>query len=566
METFTIRSVIGALATIAIEIGLLAAVSGAVYLFAMWLVARLATLYRGSTAESIDALRVRVRASLVGMATLSAVGILCYNGWLIARGADVPGHTLVLLGAVSANMWIGLAMAVTKLAAATIGVVFAVRVVRRVLHAIEAALNRWDRLRDNDRSLHVLFSGLNRAIVATTWMLLAVYALRLFGLPEALRDGLLMVVRAYIVVAIGLLVIRSSVVIVDTLDGLSHRYAQTHGLLRYYDHLRPLIPTFRACLEYALWVAVASLALLQLGPMGAFAVWAPRLIQAIGIFFLGRVVIELGRLEIGRRLLPAEGLDEMTHRRRATMAPLVRTGFTYAVYFGSAVLILATLGFNPLPFLAGAGILGLVVGFGAQSLINDVVSGFFILFENTYLVGDVIEAAGGRGVVEAIEFRTTKIRDGDGRVHVIRNGDVKDVINYSKEYTMAVVPVDVAYDADLRRVFAILDEAGRRLRAENPDVIADTQIDGVTAFGATTMTVRTSTRVKPGRHEAAAAALRLLIKEACDLRATGTRRRGLVPAESVSPITPDPRDRRERNGKEAGPGLFAGQRRAEKQG
>src|SRR5262249_39265989 len=147
------------------------------------------------------------------------------------------------------------------------------------------------------------------------------------------------------------------------------------------DHVRPLVPTFRTCVEYALWAGLASLALLQLGPMGRIAAWGPKLIQAIGIFFLARMAIELGRFEIGRRLLPAEGLDDMARRRRSTMAPLVRSAFTYAVYFGSAVLILATLGFNPMPFLAGAGILGLVVGFGAQSLINDVVSGFFILFE-----------------------------------------------------------------------------------------------------------------------------------------------------------------------------------------
>jgi small conductance mechanosensitive channel len=204
------------------------------------------------------------------------------------------------------------------------------------------------------------------------------------------------------------------------------------------------------------------------------------------------------------------------------------------------VLILAALGFNPLPFLAGAGILGLVVGFGAQSLINDVVSGFFILFENTYLVGDVVEAGGGKGVVEAIEFRTTKIRDRDGRVHVIRNGDVKDVINYSKEYTMAVVPVDIVYDADMRAVFSILREAGERFRVDNPDVLGETEIDGIVAFGTTTMTVRTSTRVKPGRHDAAAAALRFSIKEAFDRRAAGASRRGLVPAQFASQ---DARDR-----------------------
>ena len=82
----------------------------------------------------------------------------------------------------------------------------------------------------------------------------------------------------------------------------------------------------------------------------------------------------------------------------------MRSALGYVVYFGTAVLILGALGFNPMPFLAGAGILGLVIGFGAQSLINDVVSGFFILFEHIYMVGDIVEVGSARGVVEAIEF------------------------------------------------------------------------------------------------------------------------------------------------------------------
>jgi small-conductance mechanosensitive channel len=172
--------------------------------------------------------------------------------------------------------------------------------------------------------------------------------------------------------------------------------------------------------------------------------------------------MEIGYFEIEQRMLPREGIDDMERRRRTTMVPLLRSTFMYAAYFATAVLILGTLGFNPLPFLAGAGLLGLIIGFGAQSLINDVVSGFFILFENIYLVGDVIEGGGAKGAVEAIEFRTTRIRDADGRLHIVRNGDMKQVINYSKDYAVAVVPVDVSYDADMRAVFATLKEAGRR--------------------------------------------------------------------------------------------------------
>jgi hypothetical protein len=124
--------------------------------------------------------------------------------------------------------------------------------------------------------------------------------------------------------------------------------------------------------------------------------------------------------------------------------------------------------------------------FATESLISDVVSGFFILFENIYLVGDMVEAAGAKGVVESIEFRTTKIRDADGRVRIIRNGDMKPVINYAKDYTMVG-----RHDGSRLRcrpaVSVRESAAGRhRLRAESADMLGDTRIDGITVFGAST--------------------------------------------------------------------------------
>jgi small conductance mechanosensitive channel len=260
------------------------------------------------------------------------------------------------------------------------------------------------------------------------------------------------------------------------------------------------------------------------------------LIQSIGVFFIGRLLVEIGILEIGNRMLPREGLEPNDRRRRETILPLVRSVYTYGVYFGTAVLILSLLGFNPIPFLAGAGILGVVIGFGAQSMINDLVCGFFILFENTYLVGDVVEIGNAKGVVEGIDFRTTKIRDGDGRLHVIRNGETKQVINYSKDYTRAVVALDVGYDTDLRSVFHTLNVAGERLRAEDPDILDNVELGGISAFAAETMTVRVSVRVKPGRHEAVAAHLRLLINEVFDREASDAPRKTLIPDQRVTPL------------------------------
>jgi small conductance mechanosensitive channel len=424
--------------------------------------------------------------------------------------------------------WIGVATAFGKLALAVISLLLAARLLHVLLRFAHGALNRWDRLAENEESLGALFAGLERTFINIGWMLVAALAAFLFALPPAVTNAILVAVRLYVIVAVGLLVVRSSAVIVDTLDDVGDRYAKRRDWLRHYEHLRPLLPTFRTCLEYALWIAIASLVLVQLASMQNIAAWGPRLIQGIAIFFAGRVVIELGRLEIAHRMQPGDDLDENDRRRRLTMIPLVRSAFGYAVYFGTAVLILSSLGFNPMPFLAGAGLLGLVIGFGAQSLINDVVSGFFILFENIYLVGDIVEVGHARGVVEAIEFRTTRIRDDEGRVHVIRNGDMKPVVNYSRDYGIAIVALEVPYDADLKRVFAGLRHAGERLRAEHRGVMTETHIDGITAFGASTMTIRTATRVRAGDHETVAAALRLLINETFDHQSGALSRKSLI--------------------------------------
>jgi moderate conductance mechanosensitive channel len=526
-----LQRILSALLVVGIELALGLLICGVLYVVTSLILSRVVAPRNRYLAEWSVTAQVKARNLLLVASFGLVAGTLLFNGWLLVRGLDARSYTIGLLRSITIETQVAIAVAIVKLVLAIAALVVATRLLRRAIVAAEAAINRWDQLKSNDESLGRLFRGLDRLIANTAWMLLAVFACGWFGLPQRVTDILLVAIRIYLVFSIGLLIIRCTAVAVDTLDGLSQRAALKRGWTDYYNRLLPLLPTFRTCLEYALWIAMGSLVLIQIDSTSYLASWGPRLIQAIGFFFLGRVVIELGSLEIGHRMLPREGLSDVDRRRRATMVPLVRSGFTYAAYFGTAVLILSALGFNPMPFLAGAGILGLVIGFGAQSMIDDVVSGFFILLENMYLVGDTIEVGPAKGVVEAIEFRTTKIRDADGRLHILRNGAIKPVINYSKDYTMAVVKVEVAYDADLRTVFDTLRAAGRRLRAETPDVLADTEIDGIIAFGPLLMTVRTSTRVKPGRHEAVEAALRLVIKEMFDRQATGAPRKTLVPSQ-----------------------------------
>jgi moderate conductance mechanosensitive channel len=538
MDTVRIQAVVATLAVVGAELALAIGIAKLLDSLVAQALGRVAAGRRETLAESSRRLRLRLRTA-IGIATLAVSAlIVSYNGWLAARGVNAWARTSEILATVGRDVWLRAGTALAKVIAAALIMLTIVFIVRRGVSALERALRRSERIASHDQALHASFIGLHHIIIAAGWISLVVFGCWLFNVPDHVLGVVVTITRAYFVVAVGLLMIRASALIVDVLDLLGQRYAEAGAWKRHYDHLRPLVPTFRACLEYALWIAVAAVAIAQLGQAESAVMWGPRLIEAIGLFFFGRVLIELGHMEIERRMLPPAGLDEMSRRRRTTIAPIVRNTFTYAVYFGTIVLILASLGFNPMPFLAGAGILGLVIGFGAQALIHDVVSGFFILFENTYLVGDAIEATGAKGIVEAIEFRTTKLRDADGRLHIIRNGDVKQVVNYSKEYALAVVAVDVAYDADLPQVFAILREAGERTRRDNPDVLGETQIEGISAFGLTTMTVRTSTRVRPGRHEATAAVLRLAIKDAFDRRSATSDRKSLVPDKLLAVVTP----------------------------
>ena len=535
MTSVPVQVALSGFATAAVELALVLVIARLVYAIVARALVRTAAMRGGALAESSRRLKGRAANVLIVSSALLAIVLLASNVWLGIHGISAWTYTVSFLKGIAADSWVRAAVALAKLASVVVACLAFIMFARRGLRALERAVSGWEPLRNQDRDLEIAFRSLDRLVVHAGCFLLVLLAFVLLEAPASVVAALLTFMRAWLIVMIGLLLIRSSDAIVGVVDQSARRYLEVRDWHGYYDHLHALLPTFRACIEYALWIATASLALVQLGWIESLSAFSPRLIEAIGLFFLGRVAIELGHLEIARRMLPPEGLDDMARRRRETMAPIVRSAFTYAVYFTTAVLILALIGFNPMPFLAGAGILGLVVGFGAQSLIHDVVSGFFILFENTYLVGDAIEAAGAKGVVEGIEFRTTKIRDADGRLHIVRNGDVKEVVNYSKEYAMAVVAVDVPYDTDLAHVFAILRDAGERTRRENPDVLGEIEIDGISAFGATTMTVRTSTRVRPGRHDKAAAALRLAIKEAFDDRSVGLPRTALVPQKLADP-------------------------------
>ncbi|MGD1953285.1 MAG: mechanosensitive ion channel family protein, partial [Leptolyngbyaceae cyanobacterium] len=187
-------------------------------------------------------------------------------------------------------------------------------------------------------------------------------------------------------------------------------------------------------------------------------------------------------------------------QRRITITPLIVSLFRYVIYFGTALFLLKALRIDPGPILAGAGIVGITVGLGAQNLVKDVGSGFFILFEDYYLVGDFIETGEAQGTVQSIELRTTRILHPDGQLQILKNGDIGSIVNYSKHPVDAAVEVSITYEVDPEKAFEIIDRVGMEISQEEDDILEPTHIEGIETFSEEICLIYTRTIVKPGKH------------------------------------------------------------------
>jgi small conductance mechanosensitive channel len=293
----------------------------------------------------------------------------------------------------------------------------------------------------------------------------------------------------------------------------------------YWERVKLLLPFGERCLEAAIYVEAAALtaeALMFIPVIEHYAKdlvefiakYGKVLVECIGIFFVTRVLIALTQAMLYEAFGLYKGGESARNQKGRTLLPLLDSVCQYVLYFGSAIVMMEALGLEKYvtPILAGAGILGLVVGLGAQSLVTDIVSGFFILFEAQYLVGDYVQIGDATGVVEALSLRVTQVRDIRGKLYLIPNGQIKGVVNYSKGYINAVVDVKVPSGSDLEATFRRMAEAGRRLKEQHAEVLADTEIQGVVELGTSEMTVRAVTRVQPGAHVAMENAYRHLLK------------------------------------------------------
>ncbi|MBP1943936.1 small conductance mechanosensitive channel [Bacillus luteolus] len=225
------------------------------------------------------------------------------------------------------------------------------------------------------------------------------------------------------------------------------------------------------------------------------------ILKIILILIIAGIVIRIGRLAIQNifRVRNSSPL-RVSERRTATLIKLLENVLRYVVYFVVIVMILESLSIEIRALLAGAGIVGLAIGFGAQNLVRDIITGFFIIFEDQFSVGDFIRTGTFEGTVEEIGLRTTKIKSFTGEVHILPNGSIIEVTNFSINNSVAVVDISISYEGDIPKTEKILEELLQELPDKYEDMIKTPEVLGVQMLGASEVVLRIVSEVLPMRH------------------------------------------------------------------
>ena len=217
--------------------------------------------------------------------------------------------------------------------------------------------------------------------------------------------------------------------------------------------------------------------------------------------------------KFGHRQTIPSGLRSQQLR---TLASVLNSVGMALIIFLAAMQILPVLGINMGPLLASAGVAGLAIGFGAQTLVKDVINGFFILMENQYDVGDTVRIAGVGGTVESMSLRRTTLRDADGTVHIIPNSEIHVVSNLTRDWAQVTLHVSVNYTENSDRVIDILKQVATEMRNDprwSESLVADIEVPGIERVSGNEVDYLILAKTRPGEQYAVSRELRRRIKE-----------------------------------------------------
>jgi small conductance mechanosensitive channel len=216
-------------------------------------------------------------------------------------------------------------------------------------------------------------------------------------------------------------------------------------------------------------------------------------------------------------LLETEVTSLRAEQRITALTSVLRSVLTFVIFLIAGFLILGEIGLEIGPLLAGAGIIGVALGFGAQSLVKDFLSGLFILVEDQFGVGDIVDLdQETSGTVEAVSLRTTRLRAVDGTVWYVPNGEIRRVGNKSQHWSRALLDIDVAYETDIEHATSVIQQVADGLWQERDDIIEEPEVWGVETLGPNSVVIRLVVKTLPSDQYAVSRELRQRLKAAFD--------------------------------------------------
>ena len=229
---------------------------------------------------------------------------------------------------------------------------------------------------------------------------------------------------------------------------------------------------------------------------------------------MAMIVVKMGKNVVDRIFRNRKhSLIRITERREETLKKLIQNMLAYVIYFIAFIMVLETMEIPIGSLLAGAGVAGLAIGFGAQNLVRDVITGFFIIFEDQFSVGDYIITSAAEGTVEEIGIRTTKIQSWTGEQHVIPNGNITQVTNYSVHNGLAVVDINVPYENDIELAEKIIENVLADLPDKYEEIVSLPVIHGIQSLETSHFVIRVIAETIPVYQWSGARVIRKEVKE-----------------------------------------------------
>lgn len=448
----------------------------------------------------------------------SLLAFAAYDVWILSSGGSLSEAVMRGFVAIAPEWWIEQATTFGKCIAVAVVAAIVLRPARTFLGWVEARGVEWHQRQKDASSIEIpvrlpfereeeaarlaltfqrlrtLLTWSVRLVVVTLW-------LDLIGVPASIGEIVGGLARVYPFVGGIWAVMPVFSLGLEVSVGLLFRLVEPYGFTRYFEAVMNAALLVRRLLGTALILGLVGVALMQLERMQGVSGFLFKLMQVALTVLVARVLVELIEPLLREYFAELKHLSEAEKNRRRTLLPIFRGALQGITYLLMCLVILLQFGIDPLPIVAGAGVVGMALGLGARELISDIVAGFFMLIEDHFSVGDVISVNNVEGQVQAIYFRNIWIRQSSGALHIINNGNIRQLANYSRSNVSAVITARVPYDIDIKVLDAVVLDLETWAHVQLPEVVGPVRLQGVKDFAKGELEIEVMAECLPGQHK-----------------------------------------------------------------